>query len=189
MKFLSVFTETNYSFEGQRPNELVVALLYRHWFVIVSKLLGFIIMALVPLVAYVLLWDWIALYDLSSLYGLLVAVYYLIWWYSAFYNITMYLLDTWILTDHRVIDSEQHGFFNRTVAELNLAKIEDISTSVKSFIGTVLKFGDIEIQTAGTHPKFSFEQIPNPEGVREQLTIAHNEYMAKHPGGVEDVIE
>ncbi len=186
MKFLSVFTETNYTFEGQHSYETVVALLYRHWFILFSRLLVFLIMAFVPVFVYIFLWDWIALYELVSLYGLLVAVYYLIWWYFMFYNITMYLLDTWIITDHRIVDSEQHGFFNRTVAELNLSKIQDISTSIQSFIGTILKFGDIEVQTAGTHPKFSFHQISNPEGVRERLTIAHNEYIAKHPGGVED---
>ncbi len=188
MKFFSVFTETNYTFEGQHSYETVVALLYRHWFVIFSRLFGFFLLAFVPVLVYFFAWDWITLYELQGVYGLFVIVYLLAWWFQMFYAITMYLLDTWILTDHRVVDSEQHGFFNRTVAELNLSKIQDISISVGSFIGTMLKFGNLEIQTAGTHPKFEFKQIPNPQEVENQLTIAHNEYMSKHPGGVEDDI-
>ena len=38
-----------------------------------------------------------------------VSIFYLFWWYGVFYAITMYLLFL-IVTDHRIIDSEQHGF-------------------------------------------------------------------------------
>jgi hypothetical protein len=37
------------------------------------------------------------------------------------------------------------------------------------FIQTLLKFGNLEVQTAGTENKFHFRQIPDPEGVKNQI--------------------
>ena len=185
MKFLSVFTKTHNTFEGQRPYEQVIVLLNRHWFVLAVKLVGYLLIALIPIVVDSGLLNFAGFVGFQGLYLVLTAGFYLIWWYSLFYTITMYLLDTWIITNHRVIDSEQHGFFNRTVAELSLAKIQDVSTKVDGLLATWLKFGDLDIQTAGTSPKFSFKQIPNPLLVKDQLMRAHNEYIAEHPEGIE----
>ncbi|MEK7645786.1 MAG: PH domain-containing protein [Patescibacteria group bacterium] len=185
MKFLSVFTETHNTFEGQRPYEHTIVLLHRHWFVLAIKLAGYLLIALIPIVVYSGLLNFAGFVYFQGLYLVFTTGFYLIWWYSLFYVITMYLLDTWIITNHRVIDSEQHGFFNRTVAELSLAKIQDVSTRIEGPLATWLKFGYLDVQTAGTSPKFSFKQIPNPLAVKDELMRAHNEYIAEHPEGIE----
>ena len=185
MKFLEIFTKTHNTFEGQRPYEHTVVLLHRHWYILVIKLIGYLLIALIPIVAYPFLFNLIIFDYFWNLYFVVVMGFYLIWWYSLFYMITMYLLDTWIITNHRVIDSEQHGFFNRTVAELSLAKIQDVSTKVNGSLATWLKFGELDIQTAGAKEKFSFKQIPNPLAVKDQLMRAHNDFVAEHPQGVE----
>ena len=185
MKFLEVFTETHNTFEGQRPYEQTIVLLHRHWFILIRKIAGYLVIAIMPLVIYLFLISLSAFVYFQSLFFVLVVGFYLLWWYSLFYAITMYLLDTWIITNHRVIDSEQHGFFNRTVAELSLAKIQDVSTKVNGSLATWLKFGELDIQTAGAKEKFSFKQIPNPLAVKDQLMRAHNEYIAEHPEGIE----
>jgi membrane protein YdbS with pleckstrin-like domain len=185
MKSLSVFTNTQYTFEGEYPYEKVVVLLFRHWFALLVKILTYILLALIPPAIYLFGGSFLSEYALGSLFVLLIVVYYMAWWYGLFYAIAMYLLDVWIVTDHRVIDSEQHGFFSRTVAELNLAKIQDVGTSIEGPLATWLKFGNLDIQTAGTNPKFSFKQIPDPLKVKDMLMHAHNEYIAVHPGDVE----
>lgn len=185
MKFLEVFTKTQNTFEGQRPYEQTIVLLHRHWYVLAIKLVGYLLIVLLPIAVYPFLLNFAGFVYFQSLYFVLVAGFYLLWWYSLFYMITMYLLDTWIITNHRVIDSEQHGFFNRTVAELSLAKIQDVSTKIDGPLATWLKFGYLDIQTAGTSPKFSFKQISNPLAVKDELMRAHNEYLAEHPEGIE----
>ncbi len=90
----------------------------------------------------------------------------------------MYALDVWIVTDRRIIDSTQHGFFNRTISELHLSRVQDISTQTKGIIPTFLKFGDLQVQTAGTEEKFKFFQIPNPGKVKDtimKLTAHHTQ--------------
>lgn len=97
----------------------------------------------------------------------------------------MYLLDIWIVTDHRIIDSEQHGFFKRTVAELSLSKIQDISVEISGLIPTFLDYGNLEIQTAGTENKFMFKQIPHPNEVKDIIMNLHNEFLRIHKDGIE----
>ncbi len=79
----------------------------------------------------------------------------------------MYTLDNWIVTTKRIIDSLQSGFFNRRVAELHLEKIQDVSYKIEGLLPTFFNYGIVEIQTAGKDNKFLFEQVPNPQRVKD----------------------
>jgi uncharacterized membrane protein YdbT with pleckstrin-like domain len=185
MNLLSIFSITSFSFDGKKDYENVLALLYRHWFTLYADILGFIILFLVPFIIRWFITDALTGWGAMPLFNLLIAVYVLVWWLSVFYRITMYLLDTWIVTDHRIIDNEQRGFFNRTVSELHLNRIQDISVKVDGLIATFFDYGNIEIQTAGTEPKFIFKQIPHPNAVRELIMKAHIKFISTHSGDIE----
>ncbi|KKS88312.1 MAG: hypothetical protein A3G02_02840 [Candidatus Yanofskybacteria bacterium RIFCSPLOWO2_12_FULL_44_13b] len=179
----SIFKSSKYTFDGKKPYENVIHLLYRHWFVLFGKILALAILLVMPVALYLNLGSYV--YGLTNIFWFLYSIYLLIWWHSLFYILTMYLLDTWIVTDHRIIDSEQHGFFHRMVAELNISRIQDISVIVSSPIATFLDYGNLEIQTAGTEPKFVFKQIPHPNKVKDEIMRAHNEYMSQHRDNIE----
>lgn len=166
------------TFDGKKSYEHVLLLMRRHWFVLAVKLAGFLLIGLIPAVARMYVSE-------VAYFWPAVIVFYLLWCYGLFYAITMYLLDVWIVTDHRVIDSEQHGFFNRSWAELSLYRIQDISVEIGGMIPTFLNFGYLEIQTAGTTEKFSFQQIPDPNGVKDEIFEAHNQFVKLHPDDVE----
>src|SRR3989344_1551041 len=106
MKIFSLFTDSQYSFEGKHPYENVQRLIYRHWFIIVSQLVIFLLLALIPLVFWYAVSRYAVPDELSGLLGFFFVLYYLILWNGLFYSITMYLLDTWIVTDPRVLDNE-----------------------------------------------------------------------------------
>ena len=59
-----------------------------------------------------------------------------------------YWLDVWIVTDERVINIEQKGLFSRSVSELHFYNVQDVTTSVRGVIPTLLNYGDVEVQTA-----------------------------------------
>ncbi len=61
---------------------------------------------------------------------------WIIWWYSVF-----------IVTNQRLIQITQKGFFNRSVVDLGLKKILATSYEVKGVQATILGFGTIMIQT------------------------------------------
>ena len=163
----------------------MIILLYRHWFVLFLKLLTFFILAILPFALYSFLGNLIISAGLAEVFGFIVSLYFLFWWLGIFYQITMYLLDTWIVTDHRLLDNEQHGFFNRTLSEMHLVKVQDVSVKIQGFIPTLLSYGNLEVQTAGAEPKFVLKQIPRPNQVRAIITEASNEYLKTHKDGIE----
>jgi len=183
---VSFLTETKFSFSEQYKDEQVVLLLRRHWFVILIPIIGYILLAFIPVLIRGLWGDIIISNGFGSLFWFGAAIFYLIWWMSFGYRIMLYLLDVWIVTDHRIIDSRQLGFFKRIVAEAKIDKVQDVTTRITGFFATILKFGDVEIQTAGTERNFLFEQVPDPTAIREKILKAISHYRRFHPQGWEN---
>jgi uncharacterized membrane protein YdbT with pleckstrin-like domain len=183
---LSIFKISKYTFDGKKSYENVSILVYRHWITIALSMIGLLLALFLPLALYYIAKSFFAnYYNIESIFWFCYLIYMLLWWFALFYNLTMYFLDTWIVSDHRIIDSKQHGFFKRKVSELNLAKIQDISVEIKGLIPTFLDYGNLEIQTAGTEPKFVFEQIPHPSRVKDIIMREHNKYVEAHKGDIE----
>ncbi len=75
----------------------------------------------------------------------------------------------WIVTNDRIIDTEQHGLFHRTTTELELHSIEDVTSHIGGIFGTFFKYGDVTIKTSSVTTTIVFRQIPHPEKVRGDL--------------------
>ncbi len=164
-----IFKVSTNSFEGQETGEKVIMLLRRHPIVILLRLLGLTIAYFLPLIVSAVFFEYIIQYGFVSLYLFLISIWTLLIWIIAFYSITMYALDVWIVTDKRIIDSTQHGFFSRKISELHLPRIQDISVNVSGFLQTVFKYGDLHVQTAGTEERFNFLQVPDPNLVKDSI--------------------
>ena len=57
----------------------------------------------------------------------------------------LYFLNTVIVTNQRIIENKQEGFFEYRTNEMELTKIQDISIKISGSLATFLDFGDIEI--------------------------------------------
>jgi len=163
-------------FPAQEPDEKIILSMHRHWFVLLGKLGSFIGLALGPAIVWIIghsLAGW-PLQSNSSGFGIAVVVaslYYLFIWIVLFGFWLDYYLDYFLVTDRRVVDIEQSGLFNRSIAELRLYRIQDVTSEVKGFWPTILRFGNVYIQTAGTEERFVFEQVAHPELVVKQLLV------------------
>ena len=138
-------------------------------FFIIVRLIFFAILILIPIALGISFSSYLHSRGVFDVFLFISSVWYLFVWSSIFYSLTMYTLDVWIVTNHRIVDSTQNGFFNRTVSELHLARIQDISVQTKGVIQTFFKFGDLQVQTAGTEERFNFSQIPNPGQVKDEI--------------------
>ena len=109
--------------------------------------------------------------------GALAILFALITWIFFFLLWIDYYFDVWIITNKRVVNVEQKGLFNREVSELELERIQDITTDVKGVIPTFLNYGDVYVQTAGKTERFDFADVPDPYGIKD---IIMNLQKAKH---------
>jgi uncharacterized membrane protein YdbT with pleckstrin-like domain len=168
-RILAVFNDSTGSFEGREEGEEIVLLLRHHPFNIFMKISITGIGAILPIFAGVILWPTLSTQGLIALFIFGASLWYLLLWLAVFYALTMYSLDTMIVTNHRVIDQDQLGFFNRHVAELHISRIQDIAVHTRGIMETFFKFGDVNIQTASSEVKFTFPRIPNPEQVKNTI--------------------
>ncbi len=174
----SFLYSTSYGFEGKKEGEEVIIFLHRHWFTIASKIFAITVGFFIPFIVLGIFGKAISSLHLLPFFAALWALYYLILWYSLFYSLTMYTLDSWIVTNMRIINSIQHGFFNRSVSELAIDKIQDVSLDVDGALATMVNFGNIKVQSAGSEKHFTFQQIPRPQEVKD--TIMHLVSTRKH---------
>ncbi|OGF62317.1 hypothetical protein A2926_04390 [Candidatus Giovannonibacteria bacterium RIFCSPLOWO2_01_FULL_44_40] len=134
--------------------------LHRHWIAIIWKFLFSIILLILPILAAPYFpavesatgISQIALWFFTLIYLMVVTLIAFLFWID-------YYLDIWIITSERIIDVEQKGLFNRSVSEFMLDRVQDVTVEIPNFTATVLKYGNIIIQTAGEQ-SFRIEQAP-----------------------------
>ena len=181
--------------------EYVIHVMRRHWFFIFLSALGNLILMLLPLLVYFVLtglgvWsDFVGASgrDVLSIVPLPVVLFFyalwvLIFWSKFFIFWTDYYLDAWYITNTRIIDVEQKGFFKREISSVRYKRIEDITIEVKGLIGTLLDFGKINVQTAGEIQEFTIFDIPRPYAMKEFLgkiieSVTHHKPVFSHDNG------
>jgi hypothetical protein len=162
-----MFGEIN--FPGQHDDEKVILFLRRHWFIFLLNLLIVIISILGLVLVFVFFTLLSSDFSQSEYYGLLLfaeSLGTLFIWNLFFILWIDFYLDAWIVTNERIINIDQKGFFNRDISELKLTKIQDVTSEIVGVIPTVLGYGNIYVQTAAEIERFAFFQIPNPNEVK-----------------------
>jgi hypothetical protein len=163
----------NFHFEGQKNNEQVLLLVRRHWFNILVQFIMVFFLIIVLLLSYIIIP--LAFDDFSDIYHsgrllsfiesllamFILTISFIIW--------IDYYFDIWIVTNQRIVNIEQNGLFHRTVSELDLPKIQDVTTQVVGLIPTFLNFGDVYIQTAAETGRFRFRQVPEPYKIKDLI--------------------
>ena len=187
--FLSIFHDSLNSFEGQRDGEKILLLLRQHLFTVLVRVALFGLVALVPIVLGLTFIPYFSLHGLLTLFFFLSGVWYMAIWIALFSALTLYSLTTVVITDQRIINGEQKSLFNRKISELNSNRIQDVSTHTNGIFETVLKFGNVTVQTASSETHFIFYQIPRPERVKEVIvktaTALHSGVKASVSDGVD----
>ncbi len=170
------------TFPTQRPNERVILLLRRHWTVLARDISQLIMSLLLPPIVIILLMNFtpISLAPGTATYVLVVqglSLYYLFSFLAYFHDFVDYHLDIWVVTDQRIVSIEQEGLFHRTVSELNIVKVQDVTSEIKGKVQTFLDYGQVHIQTAGEQERFLFEQVPHPSEVAKVILQVHDRTM------------
>ncbi len=113
--------------------------------------------------------------------NLVTSIYYLFtcfFFYSCFID---FYLDILIITNDRLIHIEQESLFARTVSEMDLRKLQDVTSEVTGILPSIFHFGTITIQSAGATDKFILRNVPNPNELRCIIMDMANEDQKGHP--------
>lgn len=159
-------------FPGQHENEKIILFLRRHWFIFLIRIFLVLILIIILVVIYIFFTAVNSNFRESVFFNLLLfgeSLAILFIWNFFFILWLDYYLDAWIVTNERIINIEQRGFFIRKISELKLTKIQDVASEIIGVIPTLLNYGNIHVQTAGEEKHFIFFQIPNPNYVKNVI--------------------
>ena len=180
---------------NQRQNEHVILFLRRHWITVFGIVFVAFLLALIPFgigsFFPSVINTWLSDPLIGPLVVVIASIYILSIWLFAFLAFTDYYLDTWIVTNERIINIEQEGLFHRTASELDLAAVQDTTAEIRGITQTLLGYGNVFIQTAGEQGRFHFKNISHPERVKELVTqlVEEDKQRIVNPGKVKTIIK
>jgi uncharacterized membrane protein YdbT with pleckstrin-like domain len=127
-------------FDGQREDEEVLYVFRRHP---IAMRKGFYMLLIPFLLSSLPFFIWQSNIDLlyvslaGFVFGLLLFLYQWVGWYFTLF----------ILTDQRLRQATQKGLFGKSIIDLGVSKIQNISYNVPGLSGEIFGFGTIVIQT------------------------------------------
>ena len=158
------------------PGESVVRQTRKHWFLFVIELVPYAILAVLPLA----LPNLLSLVPQTIPYAVTInyreplmraalGIWLLFVWTGAWSAFTRYFLNAWVLTNQRIVDIKQRGYFNREVSSVLLNRVQDVTTDVIGVLPSFLGIGTINVQSAGAMNEFRMQGIPRPEEMRDLI--------------------
>ncbi len=156
--------------------DVVVYSSRRHWWLLVRRI-GILVvlwLALLALAYYGLRQQIKPIFEELILALAILTLGYIIWVVVDWSN------DWLIVTTHRVIHQERIILTLESHFEAPLEKIQDVNVR-RGWLGWLLGYGTITVQTAATIGRIEFNYLPNPEVARQRIF----EQMARRLAGVQ----
>lgn len=108
--------------------------------------------------------------------GLILWLYYYVLWYFTVY----------IVTNERIRQVSQKSFFSKSVIDLDLDRVENISYNVPGFFGSLFGYGTIIIQTLVGDLTISY--VSKPEKIYNRLQNTLNYTIRKRGRDVKKAV-
>lgn len=152
------------------PHEYLIAIFRKHPFFLWISGIKYAGLALLPLIIAPFIGGGVGPFGMVLYFGFLIVL-----WVGFFIEWTDFMLDTWILTNERLVDVEQITLFSRRVSTLTLDRIQDITVEESGFLETFLGIGDVLIQTASEIEQFKVRGAKNPVQIKDMIQQAYRE--------------
>ncbi len=154
-------------------NEKVLRVVHKHWFVLLANVFILITFVFIPIVLLFVL-HLIPFENFVSFRGssfdaeaFFLFLWLLIVWLIGWAMWIDYYLDVLIITNKRIFDIKQHGFFKRASASFRIDRIQNVTVDQKGIIQTLLDFGTLQMQTAGDNENLTATHIPRPYEIKK----------------------
>lgn len=74
-----------------------------------------------------------------------------------------------VITDHRVVDIDQCGVFDRVVTESNFDQMDEVRYRMHGVLSAVFRYGTVFMKMRGEAADLKFEHVRNPARVQDLL--------------------
>ncbi len=159
-------------FDSQLPNETIVLMLRQHPATQLNKIIIIVLGLFFPILLFVSPF----LDFLQPNYKAAVLIgWYLILSGFALETFLSWFFHAFFITDRRVIDIDFYSMVHKNVTSAKLESLQDVNFITTGVLASLLDYGTVSLQTAGTEAKIAFENVPQPAKVAKII----NELIAK----------
>jgi uncharacterized membrane protein YdbT with pleckstrin-like domain len=181
-------------------HEQVVKVVWDHWFVLLGKIFMLIFAVAIPVVGIFLLniipvGKFIILEGSNAAASTFFLVAWLIIVWIMGWNIwTNYFLNVLLITDIRIFDIEQKGFFRRKSSSFRIDHIQNVSVTQSGVIQTLLNFGTVHFETAGENINLIAAYIARPNDIKKLIDDMQDGEMLRsqevhlHPSTLDRIV-
>jgi len=74
-----------------------------------------------------------------------------------------------VITDHRIIDIDQRGIFDRVVTESSFDHIDEVSYRMHGVWSMIFRYGTVYVKRSGSAADLKFEYIRHPARVQDLI--------------------
>ena len=171
------------TFAEQENDEIIYLAVRPHLISNISWIVTSIFMLFVPLLFHYL--DFLNFFPLRYRISA-IFFWYLITFMFTFEKFLSWYFDFYLITNKRIVDIDFRNILNKHFAQTDISMIQDVSCSVKGFLGTFFNFGDLLIQTAAEINQINFEKVPSPSKIIKLIKELQEADKLPHKGGNHD---
>ncbi len=92
------------------------------------------------------------------------------------YRVMQWYLDAWIVTNMGVIDQEWNTMFDKATTRIDYTHIEGISNEIKGFWGTVLRYGQLQIEHMSGQPVV-IKDVASPRKLEKTIVRTQQDFL------------
>ena len=155
---------SEYTFRGQNRDEKVVLVLHRHPVVLLQA--GYVVLGLmlIPWVIFIVTPGFTAPFGWTQLIVLVISAWLVFVAYYTWNNAI------YVITNQRVISTDQKTVLNRTISEVPYEKVQEISHAVEGLYHNLLHIGDVTVRTAARRADLILRDVVDPYEVEQTIS-------------------
>lgn len=149
-------------FETEQKDEKIVLMLRQHPIVNIKWIFFTLLLLTGPMVLSLL-----GIFKLLPVgFPLIVSLaWYLVTSAYAIEGFLNWYFNVFFITTDSIIDVDFFNLIDKKISQADLEMIQDVSYSTNGVLGTMLNYGNVQVQTAAEVREFIFESVPNPDKV------------------------
>lgn len=158
-----------------KPKEELLMVVVQDWKPMIPKMILFAGWFIIP---------WFFLFPLFNIGWVGVGIFLLLVLSSLFFAARSWFAwqrTIFVVTDRRLVDIEQHGWFDRTISELFYSGIDDVTWRKKGLVATLLGYGTVLIRTAGSAADIEILRVRQPARLHDLINEIREAVIDEEP--------
>lgn len=111
--------------------------------------------------------------------AMILVGFVILFWTSLFFAWTKHYFDVWFLTNKQILAVNQKEILEREELSIELSKIQDVFFERSGFLGTVLGYGTLRVQSAGTEQELVMTHVAHVESVAQQIIASRSQNQSR----------